>query len=112
LTGFVKTTCASALLCDEEYSQCDICSPDAYSCDGKDLHQCDPSGQTNPVTQTCKSAALCSAANGKCLCEVGEFRCSGSVLQQCATDQLGFENGSDCGDITLCDAANGVCITP
>jgi hypothetical protein len=108
-TGFVqKETCASTDLCDKAQGQCDICTPGVFSCNRAELHQCDATGQTNPVVQTCSSVDRCQASGvvGNCLlCDLDEYRCSLNVLQKCAADRLGFADETDCGATGTCFVA-------
>ena len=55
------------------------------------------------ITDTCASAALCSAATGTdCpACSNGELRCDADNLLVCAADRSGFEPAAACLGTTL-----------
>lgn len=113
----VVETCPNAAYCNATKQDCVPCVAGETHCNGALLETCS-SEQIWAKGQTCLSAALCDAKNGKCLaagCEpAGTYRCDGAQLQQCATDYTAWKNvgTAACATAALCDAANGKCVDP
>jgi hypothetical protein len=117
-TGFLTVqACASAQLCDATNAQCDVCVAGAFSCQGADLHQCAPDGQSDPVVATCATAALCPPSGPACtppVCNPGDYRCnpnSPQDLEVCNSDQNGYAFVQTCSGATpVCDAVAQACV--
>ncbi len=110
LTGWQRTECASAALCDAAARTCRTpgCDPSERGCRGAQPQRCAP-GRDGfvDVGPACASAALCDPEAGACIepaCEAGETRCDGlDELLTCNADQTGFDPSRCTGLLALCD---------
>jgi len=115
----VVKTCAAGQLCDSVGGQCDVCTPNTYSCNSiLQLQKCTADGQFMNVVDNCPSVADCYTSadrlTGYCYrCASGAAQCDGSTrIRTCAADRRGWNPATSCangcqdnaGDFDYCAA--------
>lgn len=77
-----------------------VCEPNALTCTGSTVTQCNVKGTSFTVTQTCSVNQHCDAGSATCqpdVCSQGLTVCEGNVARKCNADGSGFESGgTDC----------------
>ncbi|HET9954522.1 MAG TPA: hypothetical protein VFQ61_08455 [Polyangiaceae bacterium] len=112
--------CDSASQCNP--TGCFPCIPKTHQCrgpEGRELWECDDSGEWTLLVETCVTDALCKSSaeradtspNWERRCdppgctEAGKYMCTGTLLQRCRQDLSGWAPVDTCLSKELCDKA-------
>ena len=113
---------ASAQLCVAGACKTQECIPSSTFCKNGDVYQCDTTGISSSLSQTCTPAYYHCAVypyqqnTSTCAyntCTPGAAMCSGSVATKCSADGTGPQpGGTDCAPDSICDGYGGATCKP